>query len=316
MKKTFKRNAIAAAGAATILSLVFASPSLATSHSVKKASSSSSSSSSGSNTWSANQGAPELKGTFAKLAATVTGVPSTVTAAMAAGHGAYFTVYVLDAAATAAPATAPTTGGIRLEVRGGTLATGTLTGDIPLKGGAASTTTKYAIYPSTTGGTAIFATVTVDAAGVATVTSSGALTAAYDATVAASAPAFGPRDGKGFAKGGPRDGKGGPRDGKGPKGQPGTGAPAGIAATVNVPTDGKTYSIKVTETAEKGVAVTTPETRPAMPITSTGAVSVKLPLGPGDTYKVELVAADGTVAATVTVTVNADGTVTTPITLG
>ena len=312
MKKTFKRNAIAAAGAATILSLVFASPSLASSHSVKKASSSSSSSSSGSNTWSANQGAPELKGTFAKLAATVTGVPSTVTTAMAAGHGAYFTVYVLDAAATAAPATAPTTGGIRLEVRGGTLATGTLTGDIPLKGGAASTTTKYAIYPSTTGGTAIFATVTVDAAGVATVTSSGTLTAAYDATVAASAPAFGPGDGKG----GPRDGKGGPRDGKGPKGQPGFDGKMGVSATVNVPTDGKTYSIKVTETAEKGVAVTTPETRPALPVTGTGAVSVKLPLGPGDTYKVELVAADGTVAATVTVTVNADGTVTTPITLG
>jgi hypothetical protein len=53
-----------------------------------------------------------------------------------------------------------------------------------------------------------------------------------------------------------------------------------------------------------------------MPVTGTGAQTVKLPLGPSDTYKIELVAADGTVVSTVTVTVAADGSVTTPIVLG
>lgn len=306
MKKAFKRNAIAAAGAATILSLVMASPSLA--HSNKG------------QTTGANTGTtasqPFKQGTFGQLAATVTGVPSTVTDAQAASRGAYFTVYVLDAAATAAPATQPTTGGIRLEIRGGTLANATLSGNIPLKGGAASSTTNYAIYPST-GGAAIFATVTVDANSAATVTSSAALTGTYDAATAAAAPALGkgPRGEKGELNGKPGKGPKGEK-GKGPKGQPGLGAPAGIAATVTVPADGKTYSIKVTETAEKGVAVANPVARPAMPITGTGAQSIKLPLGPSDTYKVELVAADGTVVSTVTVTVAADGTVATPIVLG
>lgn len=314
MNKNQKRNLIAAAGAATVLSVIFAGPSIASTHSAKAASSSSSSST-GSQTWSKDQQrGPKLAGTFGQLAATVTGVPSTVTDARSASRGAYFTVYTLASTATEAPATAPTTGGVRLEIRGGTLTAGTLAGNIPLLGGANGSTTKVAVYPST-GGAAIFATVTVDANGVATVTSSGSLTATYDAATAAKAPAgrgegFGNRDGKG----GPRDGHG-PRDGKGPKGQPGAGF-GGVSATVNVPADGKTYSIKITETAEKGVAVTNPEARPALPVTGTGAQTIKLPLGPSDTYKVELIAADGTVAATVTVTINADGTVTTPIVLG
>ena len=313
MNKNQKRNLIAAAGAATVLSVIFAGPSIAASHSAKAASSSSSSST-GSQTWSKDQRGPKLNGTFGQLAATVTGVPSTVTDARAASRGAYFTVYTLAATATEAPATAPTPGGVRLEIRGGTLTGGTLAGNIPLLGGANGSTTKLAVYPST-GGSPIFATVTVDANGVATVTSSGTLTATYDAETAAKAPAgrgegFGGRDGKG----GPRDGHG-PRDGKGPKDQPGAGF-GGVSATVNVPSDGKTYSIKITETAEKGVAVATPEVRPALPVTGTGSQTIKLPLGPSDTYKVELVAADGTVAATVTVTINADGTVTTPIVLG
>lgn len=314
MNKNQKRNLIAAAGAATVLSVIFAGPSIASTHSAKAASSSSSSST-GSQTWSKDQQrGPKLAGTFGQLAATVTGVPSTVTDARSASRGAYFTVYTLASTATEAPATAPTTGGVRLEIRGGTLTAGTLAGNIPLLGGANGSTTKVAVYPST-GGAAIFATVTVDANGVATVTSSGSLTATYDAATAAKAPAgrgegFGNRDGKG----GPRDGHG-PRDGKGPKGQPGAGF-GGVSATVNVPADGKTYSIKITETAEKGVAVASPEARPALPVTGTGAQTIKLPLGPSDTYKVELIAADGTVAATVTVTINADGTVTTPIVLG
>ena len=303
MKKAFKRNAIAAAGAATILSLVMASPSLAHSNKGQTATGA---------TTGTSQSQPFKQGTFGQLAATVTGVPTTVTDAQGASRGAYFTLYVLDAAATAVPATQPTTGGIRLDIRGGTLASATLSGNIPLKGGAASSTTKYAIYPST-GGAAIFATVTVDANSVATVTSSAALTATYDATTAASAPAFGP-GGKDGVKGG-KHGKG-PKGDKGPKGQPGLGAPVGISASVTVPADGKTYSIKVTETAEKGVAVTNPVARPALPVSGTGAQTVKLPLGPSDTYKIELVAADGTVVSTVTVTVAADGTVTTPIVLG
>ncbi len=298
MKKNLKRNLVAAAGAATVLSLAFASPSLA--HSKSQTSTTSTSTTKAAHA--------DKMGAFGKLAATVTGVPTTVTDARSASRGAYFTVYTLDAAATAVPTTQPTTGGIRLEVRGGTLATATLTGDIPLKAGAASTTTNYAIYPST-GGTAVFATVTVDAAGVATVTSSAALTATYDATIAAAAPVAGP--GKGEGKMG--DGRG---RGKGPKGQKDGVAKTGVSATVTVPADGKTYSIKVTETAEKGVAVATPVARPAIALTGTGAQNVKLGLGASDTYKIELVAADGTVVSTVTVTVAADGTVATPIVLG
>ncbi|MEY4450300.1 MAG: hypothetical protein RLZZ304_675 [Actinomycetota bacterium] len=302
MKKNLKRNLVAAAGAATVLSLAFASPSLA--HSKSQTSTTSTSTTKAAHA--------DKMGAFGKLAATVTGVPTTVTDARSASRGAYFTVYTLDAAATAVPTTQPTTGGIRLEVRGGTLATATLTGDIPLKAGAASTTTNYAIYPST-GGTAVFATVTVDAAGVATVTSSAALTATYDATIAAAAPVAGPGNANGKGQGKMGDGRG---KGKGPKGQKDGVAKAGVSASVTVPADGKTYSIKVTETAEKGVAVATPVARPAIALTGTGAQTVKLGLGASDTYKIELVAADGTVVSTVTVTVAADGTVATPIVLG
>ena len=294
MKKNLKRNLVAAAGAATVLSLAFASPSLAHSKSATGTTSSSTTAA------HANK-----MGVFGKLAATVTGVPTTVTDARRASRGAYFTVYTLDAAATAVPTTQPTTGGVRLEVRGGTLATATLTGDIPLKAGAASTTTNYAVYPST-GGTAVFATVTVDAAGVATVTSSAALTATYDATIAAAAPVAG--QGKGQGKMGDGRGKG--------KGMKDGALKAGVSASVTVPADGKTYSIKVTETAEKGVAIATPVARPAIALTATGSQTVKLGLGASDTYKIELVAADGTVVSTVTVTVAADGTVATPIVLG
>lgn len=302
MKKNLKRNLVAAAGAATVLSLAFASPSLA--HSKSQTSTTSTSTTKAAHA--------DKMGAFGKLAATVTGVPTTVTDARSASRGAYFTVYTLDAAATAVPTTQPTTGGVRLEVRGGTLATATLTGDIPLKAGAASTTTNYAIYPST-GGTAVFATVTVDAAGVATVTSSAALTANYDATIAAAAPVAGPGNANGKGQGKMGDGRG---KGKGPKGQKDGVAKAGVSASVTVPADGKTYSIKVTETAEKGVAVATPVARPAIALTGTGAQTVKLGLGASDTYKIELVAADGTVVSTVTVTVAADGTVATPIVLG
>ena len=114
------------------------------------------------------------------------------------------------------------------------------------------------------------------------------------------------------AKGQENKGKG--FDNKGSKGD--KVAPADQTVNVYVPADGKTYTIKVTETAEKGVAVATPVARPSMPLAGTGSQNIKLPLGASDTYKIELVAADGTVVSTVTVTVAADGTVATPIVLG
>jgi hypothetical protein len=295
--KNFKRNAFAAAGVATVLSLALATPSFAhqsAKGSVAKAAKSSTS-------------APRVAAAMATVSATITGVPTTVTDAHAAEHGARFVVYKLAADATAAPATQPTTGGHPVGIRGGTLANGALTGTIGLKGGAAGTTTKLAIYP-TSGGSPIFATVTVDAAGVATAVTSGALTATFDATLKA------PAMGEGKSPKGDRSG----RHGSGSEGfgSLNIGLKAGVAATVTVPADGKTYSIRITETFEDGVAITTPESKTGPALTGTGALSIKLPLGKGDTYKVELVAADGTVIGTTTVVVAADGTVATPITLG
>lgn len=299
--KNIKRNAIAAVGVATVLGLVVASPSIAQSNSknIKPAGSTSSNS------------ASRVSGSVATVAATVTAVPSTVTDAHQAGHGGEFVIYQLDAAATSAPATQPTTGGKRVHVKDGTLANGTLTGTLMLRGGAASTTTKYAIYPAV-GGTGVFATVTVDAAGVATATSSGALTVAY---VTPTAPALG--DGKGMKgdRGEGRGGKGGRGDRGGFGGDQGQ-RPAPISATVNVPANGKTYTIRITETVDDGVAVTNPVARPGLPVTGTGAQTVNLRLGPSDSYKIELVAADGTIAGTVNVAVAADGTVSSPIVLG
>lgn len=195
--KNFKRNVVAAAGVATVLSLALATPSFAhpsikgsISTDVKVAAS-----------------APRVAAATATVSANITGIPSTVTDAHAAEHGARFVVYKLAADATAAPATQPTTGGHPIGIRGGVLANGTLTGNLGLKGGAASTTTKFAIY-STSGGSAIFATVTVDAAGVASATTSGALTATFDASLKA------PAKGEGKSSKGDR----GERHGKGHKG--------------------------------------------------------------------------------------------------
>lgn len=291
--KNFKRNVVAAASVATVLSLALATPSFAhpsIKGSVAKLAKSATS-------------APRVAAAMATVSATITGVPTTVADAHAAEHGARFVVYKLAADATSAPATQPTTGGHPIGIRGGTLTDGVLTGKLGLKGGAAGTTTKLAIYP-TSGGSPIFATVTVDASGVATAVTSGALTATFDATL--KAPAFGegksPKGDRGERHGDSREGNRGSR--------------AGIAATVNVPADGKTYSIRITETFEDGVAVTNPEAKTGPALTGSGALAIKLPLGKGDTYKVELVAADGTVIGTTTVVVTADGTVATPITLG
>ena len=324
--KNFKRNVVAAAGVATVLSLALATPSFAhpsVKGSVAKAS-------------KAAASAPRVAAAMATVSATITGVPTTVTDAHAAEHGARFVVYPLAADATSAPATQPTTGGHPIGIRGGTLTNGVLTGNLGLKGGAAGTTTKLAIYP-TSGGSAIFATVTVDAAGVATAVTSGALTATFDATLKepalgegkspkgdrSSRHGQGPKGDRGSENRGAGDRAPGAMDdrGAGDRGSENRGAGdraprAGVAATANVPADGKTYSIRITETFEDGVAVTTPEAKTGPALTGSGALAIKLPLGKGDTYKVELVAADGTVIGTTTVVVAADGTVATPITLG
>lgn len=191
MNKSFKRGAVIAAGAATVLSLVVAAPSFA--HSKTAADGTSSSST-------------KVAHTHASVAATVTGVPSTVTDTHAAEHGATFEIFTLDAAATALPATKPTTGGKTIHIKGGTLANGTVTGELKFHGGAASTTTKYAVYASS--GASALVTVTVDAAGVATATSSAALTATYDAAVAAAHPAKGDKVADGSKPAGKGHGKG------------------------------------------------------------------------------------------------------------
>lgn len=301
--KNIKRKAFAAVGVAAAVSLALASPSFALNNAKNGKAANAASSNS----------ASKVSGSVATVAATVTAVPSTITDAHQAGHGGEFNVYLLDAAATSAPATAPATGAKLMHVKADTLTNGTATGNLILRGGAASTTTKYAVYPAA-GGAGVLVTVTVDAAGVATATSSAPLTVAY---ATPTAPAFG--DGGGKDRGprgghGDRGGRGGEDRGGFDGQRPGFTSP--VTATVNVPSNGKTYTIRITETAENGVAVTNPVARPGLPVTGTGAQKINLPLGPSDTYKIELVAADGTVAGTVTVTTAADGTVATPIVLG
>ena len=278
MNKTFKRGAIIAASAATVLSLAVAAPSFA--HENKARSSSSSSES-------------KSVHIHATVAATITGVPTTVTTAYSAAKGAKFVAYPLAADATALPASQPTTGGKPLKVSGTTLTAGVLTGTVSFKLHAFSTTAKYAVYNAA--GVGSFVVVTSDAAGVATATATPALTAAY---VAPTAPALG--EGKSV---------------KGDRGEHnGTYAIGGITATVKIPADGKTYALRITEIAENGVAVTSPVAKTGKIITASGTVTLRL--GASDTYKIELVATEGTVASTVTVTVAADGTVASPIVLG
>ena len=322
MSNSKRKRIVAIAGAAAIVAASLSTPAWA--HGGKggrggdAANQGTSQTSSSSSTSSQSaQSAQSAQGTQGMLEATITGVPSSVTDAFTASAGAYFTAYQLDAAATTLPAAQPTTGAIRIGVRGGTLTAGTLSGNTGLPGAAASSTTKYAVYPST-GGSASLVTVSVSSAGIATATASTPLTATYDATVASTRPTRGDA-GQGGA-GQPsavkvRGGKGG-HGGKGNLASRDTTDTRGVAATINVPSDGKTYSVRITETAEKGVAVTNPVARRAIPLTGTGALAVRLPLGPSDTYKVELITADGTVAASKTVTVAADGTLTTPLVLG
>lgn len=133
----------------------------------------------------------------ATISATITGIPSTVTSSHQASHGAYFTVYLLSASATAVPAAEPTTGGHRIGIRPDrgaaepVIAGSTLTSTVGFRTDVTGVT-KYAVYPSD-GSAAALVTVSVSDAGVATVTSSKNLTVAYSATVAAEHVERGPR---------------------------------------------------------------------------------------------------------------------------
>ena len=217
-KKTLKLTAVAA-GAVVLAGAAFAAPSFASAkHSSFKAASSSTSTTGTTGTTSTpptfggkndgdHKGGPnggQFNGVEATLAATITGVASTVTDPEVAEHSAQFIAY--DFTGTA-PTTQPTTGGhpARFEVT--TLANGTATGTLGLLAPKTAGTYTVAVYNSKTSTTPVIVTIVVDSAGKATATASGALTATYDATL--KAPAFG----------GPAGGRGhGDHDGNGPKG--------------------------------------------------------------------------------------------------
>jgi hypothetical protein len=103
-------------------------------------------------------------------------------------------------------------------------------------------------------------------------------------------------------------GDGDHKHGKGGKGRGGFDriAPAAQTVTVNVPDDGKTYEVVVTDTTVRPLPKDAPLGAPARPahtevvaVTGTGSQTVTVPgLHPG-TYKVELVAIDSTQTLTV-----------------
>ena len=220
-KKALKLTAIAA-GAIVLAGTAFAAPSFA--H--QKGNSSSFSASKDATDVRGKQGAkPPVA--LSTLAATITGVPSTVTDLEVAEHSALFMGYEYS---TTAPTTQPTTGGRPVHFEATALANGTVTGTLEFKAPKTAGTYKLAVYTSSTDATADLVTIVVDSAGVATATSSSALTATYDANVTRPTPPAGEKPGKdGKGKGG--HGKGGP--GHGPK--DGTGwspTPAPTAPTV------------------------------------------------------------------------------------
>jgi len=206
--KTLKLTAIAA-GAVLLAGTAFAAPSFA--HQKSTASS-----------WSASKDASDVSGkrgakapvALATLAATITGVPTTITDLEVAEHSALFMGYEFS---TTAPTTQPTSGGRPVHFDATALANGTVTGTLEFKAPKTAGTYKLAVYTSSTDATADVVTIVVDSAGVATATSSAALTATYDANVTRPTPPAGEKPGKGEkGKGKGGHGKGGP--GHGPKG--------------------------------------------------------------------------------------------------
>jgi hypothetical protein len=221
-KKTLKLTAVAA-GAVVLAGAAFAAPSFASAkhHSVKAASSSSTGTNGTAPTWGGKSG-DAVDGTFkggipadrveSTVAATITGVPSTVTDLEVAEHSALFFAYEYTGTA---PTTQPTTGGHPARFEATALANGTVTGTLGFLSPKTAGTYNVAVYTSSTDATPDLVTITVDSAGKATATSATALTAAYDATAAAKGPGFG---GPGFGPG---------KDGKGPKGDHGPRGPRG-----------------------------------------------------------------------------------------
>ena len=206
-KKTLKLTAIAA-GAVFLAGTAFAAPSFA--HQKGNSSSMSASKDASDVRGKFKQGpkahGPEVEGAKATLAATITGVPTTVTDLEVAEHSALFMGYEYS---TTAPTTQPTTGGRPVHFEATALTSGTVTGTLEFKAPKTAGTYKLAVYTSSTDATADLVTIVVDSAGVATATSTSALTATYDANVTRPAPPAGEKPGKGKGKGG---------HGHGPKG--------------------------------------------------------------------------------------------------
>lgn len=237
-KKTLKLTAVAA-GAVVLAGAAFASPSFASAkHSSVKAAASSSAGTTGTTgtapTWGGasgdaqdgHKGGPKRDGLESTIAATISGVPATVTDLEVAEHSALFIAYEYTGTA---PTTQPTTGGHPARFEATALANGTVTGTLGFMSPKTAGTYKVAVYNSKTDASPVLVTIVVDAAGKATATASAALTSAYDATI--KAPAFGgPAGGPGF----------GPKDGKGPRGGHGHGPRgdkdgAGWAPSTNAP---------------------------------------------------------------------------------
>jgi hypothetical protein len=212
INKTLKVTAIAA-GAVLLAGTAFAAPSFA--HANKSSVKTAASSSTSAPTWTAKSGDAQdgfKRGLPAdrvesKVAATITGVPTTVTDLEVAEHSALFMAYEFTGTA---PTTQPTTGGHPARFEATALANGTVTGTLGFLSPKTAGTYKVAVYTSSADATADLVTIVVDSAGVATATAATPLTAAYDAN--AKAPAFGkgPKGPKG------EKGKGG--RGHGPKG--------------------------------------------------------------------------------------------------
>ena len=202
-KKALKLTAIAA-GAFVLAGTAFAAPSFA--HQ-KGTSSSTSASKDASDVLGKFKQGPKAQGAKSTIAATITGVPTTVTDLELAEHSALFMGYEFT---TTAPTAQPTTGGRPVHFEATALTNGTVTGNLEFKSPKTAGTYKLAVYTSSTDATADIVTIVVDAAGVATATSSAALTANYDANVTRPTPPAGEKPGKG--------GKGKGGHGHGPKG--------------------------------------------------------------------------------------------------
>lgn len=202
-KKALKLTAIAA-GAILLAGTAFAAPSFA--HQKGTSSSTSASKDASDVRGKFKQGA-KAQGAKSTIAATITGVPTTVTDLEVAEHSALFMGYEFT---TTAPTAQPTTGGRPVHFEATALTNGTVTGNLEFKSPKTAGTYKLAVYTSSTDATADVVTIVVDAAGVATATSSAALTATYDANVTRPTPPAGEKPGKG--------GKGKGGHGHGPKG--------------------------------------------------------------------------------------------------